>query len=183
VTRDRAILDAAAELFYERGFGAASVDDIGAKAGVTGAAIYRHFRGKEEILSVLFEEGMDEVLRVTGGRFEDPVEELLHLAREHARHVQTHPRLASVWIREGRALAGPYRHRYQRRARQYIGRWRECVARCFPGATGAEVSSSVHLSLGMLNSMPSWSSDAKGGEQVPDLLARIVVAGLGTLES
>ncbi|MCW3040419.1 MAG: TetR/AcrR family transcriptional regulator, partial [Solirubrobacterales bacterium] len=52
--RGSKILAAALRLFHERGFHAVSVDEIGEAAGATGAAIYRHFTGKEEILATLF---------------------------------------------------------------------------------------------------------------------------------
>jgi AcrR family transcriptional regulator len=181
VSRDRIICEAAAELFYQRGFAAVGVDEIGRQAGVTGPAIYRHFHGKDEILSALFEEGMDEVLRVTGGSFSDPHEELFHLARAHARHVLAHPRLASVWIREGRSLSDPYRRRYQQRAARYVERWRQCVQRCYPEAGGPSVASAVHLSLGLLNSLPSWPAGAKRAEDLPQSMARMVISGLRSL--
>ncbi len=47
---------AAAELFRERGFRETSLSDIGAAAGVSGPAIYRYFKSKGELLSVLIEE-------------------------------------------------------------------------------------------------------------------------------
>ena len=47
------ILAAAVKLFHERGYHATGMDDIGAEAGISGPAIYRHFKGKEEILEVL----------------------------------------------------------------------------------------------------------------------------------
>ena len=47
---------AASDLFRERGFRATSLDDIGAAAGVSGPAIYRYFKSKHELLSVLIEE-------------------------------------------------------------------------------------------------------------------------------
>ena len=51
-----AIMTAAAELFRERGFRETSLSDIGAAAGVSGPAIYRYFKSKGELLSVLIEE-------------------------------------------------------------------------------------------------------------------------------
>lgn len=40
-----------AELFGERGYHAVSLDEIAAAAGITGPAIYRHFRNKQAILA------------------------------------------------------------------------------------------------------------------------------------
>ena len=58
--RDREILRVAERLFYERGYGAVPVDLIGAEVGVTGPAIYSHFRGKADILAMGIEPGRDQ---------------------------------------------------------------------------------------------------------------------------
>ena len=47
------IMDAALNLFSEKGYAAVGVDEIGAKAGVKGPAIYHYFKGKEAILNEL----------------------------------------------------------------------------------------------------------------------------------
>ena len=54
--RRRTILDAALRLFAERGYEAASMDDIAAEAGITVAVIYSHFDSKEELHSTVLEE-------------------------------------------------------------------------------------------------------------------------------
>jgi AcrR family transcriptional regulator len=60
-SRREATLEAAVGLFRRNGFEGVGVDQIGEAAGVTGSAIYRHFRSKEELLVVAF--------RRTGERF------------------------------------------------------------------------------------------------------------------
>ena len=62
-TRDRQksdrrtqLLTAAEQLIAERGFLAVRLEDIGAAAGVSGPAIYRHFSGKEGLLVELLVE-------------------------------------------------------------------------------------------------------------------------------
>src|ERR1700756_893787 len=45
------ILTAAAALFAQRGFHGVSIDDIGSAAGMSGPGIYRHFPGKEAVLT------------------------------------------------------------------------------------------------------------------------------------
>ena len=52
----RALLDAAAELFTERGFARTSLDDVAAAARVTKGAIYHHFGSKPGLLEALFDE-------------------------------------------------------------------------------------------------------------------------------
>jgi AcrR family transcriptional regulator len=65
------LLDAAANLFAERGFRGASVADVAAQAGLTKGALYWHFKSKEELFFALLEERVDRHLRalmdLTGG--------------------------------------------------------------------------------------------------------------------
>jgi AcrR family transcriptional regulator len=44
------MLDAAAKLFSTRGYVDTGIDDIGEAVGVTGPAVYRHFKSKEALL-------------------------------------------------------------------------------------------------------------------------------------
>lgn len=53
--RREAIIDAAANLFREVGYGAASIDAIAGAVGITGPGIYRHFKGKSAILVAVIE--------------------------------------------------------------------------------------------------------------------------------
>ena len=52
-TKKQIIMDAALDLFSEKGYAAVGVDEIGAAAGVKGPAIYHYFKGKEAILDEL----------------------------------------------------------------------------------------------------------------------------------
>lgn len=52
--RDR-LLDAASELFYERGITATGVDTVIAKAGVSKPTLYAHFGSKSELVAAVLE--------------------------------------------------------------------------------------------------------------------------------
>lgn len=54
-TKDR-ILEVALELFAQRGYMATSMNDIAAQLGITKAALYKHYTGKQEILERIVEE-------------------------------------------------------------------------------------------------------------------------------
>ncbi|MBT2303876.1 TetR/AcrR family transcriptional regulator [Variovorax paradoxus] len=54
--RPRELLDAALGLFIEKGFAAARAEDIAARAGVSKATLYLHFRSKEDLLKALIAE-------------------------------------------------------------------------------------------------------------------------------
>lgn len=53
-TKDR-ILDSALTLFSEKGYDGVGVDLIAEKAGIKGPSLYKHFKGKEDILDSLIE--------------------------------------------------------------------------------------------------------------------------------
>ena len=54
--RRRTLIEAALEEFYDRGFQAARMDDIAARAGVSKGALYLYFDSKEALFRALVEE-------------------------------------------------------------------------------------------------------------------------------
>jgi AcrR family transcriptional regulator len=57
------LLDSAARVFAERGYGATTADLVAAEAGVTKGALYWHFKNKEELFLALIDERVDRGLR------------------------------------------------------------------------------------------------------------------------
>ncbi len=60
-----AILEAALELFSERGFHGTSMPELAERAGVGAGTIYRYFDGKEALVNVLYQENKREFVRST----------------------------------------------------------------------------------------------------------------------
>jgi AcrR family transcriptional regulator len=58
-----ALLEAAAKVFAQRGYGDASVDEIADRAGYSKGAIYFHFSGKDDLFFALLEERIDRPMR------------------------------------------------------------------------------------------------------------------------
>jgi AcrR family transcriptional regulator len=58
-----ALLDAAMDVFAQRGYRDASVDEIAERAGYSKGAIYFHFSGKDDLFFALLEERIDRPLR------------------------------------------------------------------------------------------------------------------------
>ena len=88
-TRDK-ILDAALTLFSEKGYDGVGVDLIGERAGIKGPSLYRHFKGKEDILNSLIEK-VGAYYELNFGsenhidRIPESVEELLTFSMERIR--------------------------------------------------------------------------------------------------
>lgn len=60
--RRAAILEAALDVFSERGFSEASLDDVATRGGISKALIYEHFESKRELQVVLLDTYMHELI-------------------------------------------------------------------------------------------------------------------------
>lgn len=119
-TRER-ILDAAEQVFAEKGLGAAPVRDIAARVGLNPASLYNHFAGKEELYEAVLERGLTPVLEMlsellVGARTRD--DDDLAIDRV-VRHFAQSPNLAKLIHYE--TLAGG------ERIARIAGRWFEPV--------------------------------------------------------
>ncbi|WP_329790534.1 TetR/AcrR family transcriptional regulator [Lentzea sp. DG1S-22] len=77
------LLEAAAELFYERGYDSTSIQDLAHRLGVTKSALYHHVPGKEALLRLAVDRALDGLfaevakLDAVGGRAVDRLEHLV----------------------------------------------------------------------------------------------------------
>jgi AcrR family transcriptional regulator len=60
--RRRQLLDAALEVFVNRGYHATAMDEIAERAGVSKPVLYQHFPGKLELYLALLDESVDSLL-------------------------------------------------------------------------------------------------------------------------
>jgi AcrR family transcriptional regulator len=65
-----ALLDAAAQVFAQRGFNGASLEEIAETAGFTRGAIYKNFDGKEELFFAVMDRLNEKALARFGERFD-----------------------------------------------------------------------------------------------------------------
>lgn len=77
-TRNR-ILDAAEQVFYDKGVSRTSCADIAAQAGVTRGAIYWHFSNKGDLFTAMFDRVLLPLDELTAGD-DDPADPLARLA-------------------------------------------------------------------------------------------------------
>ncbi|MDP2312473.1 MAG: TetR/AcrR family transcriptional regulator [Pseudomonadota bacterium] len=93
------ILDAAIDVFAEKGFHHARISDIARRAGVADGTIYLYFRNKDDVLLTIFEEKMGILIagvRVALEGITDPMQKVRVFARYHFRQVEDHRALAEV---------------------------------------------------------------------------------------
>lgn len=181
VDREQLILDAAAELFHEKGFHGAGMDELGTRAGLSGPALYRHFGGKNEILAALLTEALDELVGATTALLPDPVADLRRLVHHHVTFVVGRRALVTVYQREDRSLVAPWRTEFDRRRRRYVERWDAAVGRAAPEADPGAVAAATQCSLGTIFSLASWPHRVLESPEAVELGQVYVLRGLGLL--
>lgn len=120
------ILAAATKVFYERGYHAAGMDEIGAQAGLTGPAIYRHFKSKQDVLEHLLLDRAQEVLddaREHVEKGDPPLETLEGLVSRYVEVVVDNPSLSGLVLLERRSLSADTQTKLSRAERLHFEEW------------------------------------------------------------
>ena len=155
--RQRQILDIAAGLFAERGFHGVSVHDIGAACGISGPALYKHFRSKDEILAKALT-AISEQLLSTGSRLAaaapTPAKALDELIGWHVDFALGHPALIVIQEREWTNLGAAARKDVRALQLAYIDVWTGALLDLRPKLDKSEARAAVQATFGLLNSTP-----------------------------
>lgn len=180
------LLSAAERLFAERGFLAVRLEDIGAAAGVSGPAIYRHFPNKESLLVELLV-GISTRLfggaRDVRGRGSQPVAMLGELIDFHLDFVLGEPDLIRIQDRDLAHLPAAALRQVRRAQRQYVEIWVGVLRDVHPDLAEPDARLMAHAVFGLLNSTPH-SVKAADGRPTETVHARAImremtVAALG----
>ncbi|MGB3481971.1 MAG: TetR/AcrR family transcriptional regulator [Mycobacterium sp.] len=154
----RSLLLRAAELqFAERGFLAVRLDDIGAAADVSGPAIYRHFSGKEALLTELLVGISTRLLE--GGRAvvehsDDAEAALSGLVDFHLDFALGEPDLIRIQDRDLNQLPTAALRQVRRSQRQYVELWVKVLRELHPGLDEPGARIMAHAVFGLINSTP-----------------------------
>ncbi|QFG26065.1 TetR/AcrR family transcriptional regulator [Actinomadura sp. WMMB 499] len=173
------ILAAAAELFARRGYHGTSIGDVGRAVGLTGPALYRHFRGKEAVLAEMLLD-ISERLLAEGARRAagpDPSRALDALLRWHIAFSLDNPALITVHQRELDNVPEEQRHRVRRLQRSYVEEWVTVLRRRTPALPDDRARAAVHACFGLLNSTPRSAAGLDRGA-MGDLLHAMARAAL-----
>lgn len=165
-TRRKALLSAAAALFAENGFSRVSLEDLGAAAGVSGPAVYRHFPGKQAVLAELLlsvSRGLLDGGRAVAAAASDPAEALRGLVEFHVDFALSNPDVIRVQDRDLDSLSDSDRAEVRALQRAYVELWVGVLGELHggngAGGTGASGTESelrvrAHAVFGLINSTP-----------------------------
>lgn len=146
--RRQLIIEAAATLFCDKGYGNVSMGDVADAVAVGPSALYRHFRSKQALLVTVIEDALgtlDEALQGADASAD--------LARVLARLVLDHRTVGVLWRREGRHLTEQDRKRLNRVARRIGDRLAQHIRTRRPEVTAPQADLLAWCALGVANSV------------------------------
>ncbi len=155
--RRQALLSAAASLFAVNGFNRVSLEDLGAAAGVSGPAVYRHFPGKQAVLGDLLLTVSRDLL--AGGQrvvaeTADPLAALRRLVAFQVDFALGKPDVIRVQDRDFSNLAPQDQSDVRALQRSYVEVWVAVLARVHPTVEAAHLRMRAHATFGLINSTP-----------------------------
>jgi AcrR family transcriptional regulator len=116
------ILEEAAHLFKERGFGSSSMRDLGARVGLDAASMYNHIKSKDEILEIIcFQVSNTYIAQLTEVEQMDTtyLEKITELLRRHVRLMTKDGAAVSVANNEWKALTEPRLTEFKQARKRY----------------------------------------------------------------
>lgn len=165
-TRRQQIIDTAAELFAARGFHGVSVHDIGAACGVSGPALYKHFRGKDALLTQVLTSIGGQLLEEARSRIEtttSPDEALDALIERHVDFATTHPWSVVAQEREWSNLDRAGRETVGKLQLAYIELWVGALSALRPDLDRSTAHAAVQGTFALISAAPH-SVDLEGAD-------------------
>lgn len=179
------ILDAAAQVFRQKGFHGASMNDIAHAVSLRKASLYHHVSSKQEILLDILDQALELLLNRVSPITEsnDPADKKLRLMiREYLQILVENIDLATVLLFEHRALERRQHNRHVPNRDKFEALWRDTIAegvrsklfKCEDPAVAARAL------LGILNWTITWfrPKGEKTIEQVADDYSNLLLGGL-----
>jgi AcrR family transcriptional regulator len=170
--RELEILEAAAEIFNQKGYHNTSIQDIADAVGMLKGSLYYYISSKEDLLRQIFEQVNHGALEVVRDVFESdaPADQRLHdlILQQTIFYCRYHVWIG-VFLHEYKSVQGPIRTRYLKLRSDYEANVRQIIAS--GQAEGffrpeLDVPLTTRALLGMTNWLYTWYSPA--GRQKPE---------------
>jgi AcrR family transcriptional regulator len=133
--RRELIIDAATDLFCRKGYGNVAMGDVAEAVAIGPSALYRHFRGKQDLLATVVGAALD-TLDDAFATAED--ERLPDVSQALAAAVLKHRGVGVLWHRESRQLAPADRRKFRAAIDQIAGRFAALIRARRPALDTAE---------------------------------------------
>ncbi|MET8678122.1 TetR/AcrR family transcriptional regulator [Streptomyces sp. NPDC004647] len=171
--REQQMLDAAVETFAQRGYGAASMDEIAVVAGVSKPLVYLYLNSKEELFSACIRREAEALVAAVRGAVEpgarSAAQQLWCGLRGFFAHTAANPDGWAVLNNQARTQGEPFAREIAVMREEII----ELVTRLIAAASreagydpelaGREVAGLAHALVGAAESLAGWAN-APGGD-------------------
>lgn len=124
------ILDAAAQIFRQKGFHATSMQDIADAVSLQKASLYHHVASKQEILAAILDQALDMLIaRMEAVVAQDltPADKVCAALGAYLEALSEFPDLAAVLLLEHRSLEKEYKRNHIPRRDRFEGLWRQLI--------------------------------------------------------
>jgi len=184
--RAREIIDAAAEIFQERGYADTSVQDVASAVGILKGSLYYYIDSKEDLLFRVLEDVHEDarhLLDEVAAMDAPPLERLAAYLRGHVEFNLSNLAKVAVYYHDFGLLAPERREEIIEQRKQY----EHCVVGLIEEAQaagdvdpGLDAHVAAYSALGMVNWTYTWYRPRRGESQseIADLIADIIVGGL-----
>lgn len=180
LARREGIVAAATRLFFECGYQATSMEDVGAAVGISGAAVYKHFASKSELLAATIARaaeplqlGLTRALSVA----QTAEQALTGALDEYIAFATVHHHLLGILVSEVTNLPDAMRHNVRRQQAGYVAEWVRLLCESRPELDAIRARYVVQSVLTTVN-------DATRVDRIrshPDLAPRLRQVGLRLL--
>ena len=184
MSRDE-ILSAAAQIFQEKGYHAASMQDIAEAVDLKKGSLYHYVSSKQEILLALLDEGLDliiERLQAVEAQDLSPSQKLRRAMQAYLSFLAENRSLSSVLILEHRSLEPEFIDLHIPRRDRIEQIWREIIEE---GVSCGELQSqkpalTAKALLGVLNWAITWYREdgPLSPNEIADHFADLFIQGL-----
>jgi AcrR family transcriptional regulator len=181
-----AIVEAAIDCFYERGYDGTSVQDVVDRAGVTKGAFYHHFTKKDELLLHIHDRFMDQQMQaLEAGLAEDlpPREALTLLIEEIVVSAAEFQREYVIFFEQRRSLSEEPFRQVRAKRDEYERRVVQTIENGIARSDFREVPSAQVLAFGIIG-MAAWAyhwyrPSGMTPREIGRMYASVVLDGVG----
>jgi AcrR family transcriptional regulator len=184
VTRDD-ILDAAAQVFRQKGFHGASMSDIAQAVSLQKASLYHHVASKQEILLALLDRALDMLTEYIGGIAGQDIpadKKLRAMIRGYLKALTDNTDLTSVLLFEHRSLDKKTHARHVPHRDKFEWLWREVLDEGVKAKLFAcpDVNLTVRALMGIMNWTLTWyrPDGDRTIDQIADGYADLLLKGM-----
>ncbi len=182
--RSHEVTAAAVEVFNEKGYASASIQDVADRVGVLKGSLYHYIDSKEDLLAGIFDESDEQsfsLMEESRNQDVDAVERLRWFVRAWSIWYLENIKRTAIYVHEWRHLTGArlkkvvrMRHEYERRVAEMI----EDVKTEGMASSDLDVRYACFFVLSAINGLPTWYR--RGGpdsaDHIADVYAEMIVS-------